>query len=160
MKIYNAIEISDLEAIINNATGIANVHTENNNILFQFKDKDQDLVGAVVYEVDQERLIAALPIQISDDYQIASLIAANNWNQQKDAHDTFSYLASIDNQPNIMLESHLLLRGGINDENIEAWVNNFIEHINFFEELVSSTLASVNKDSELLRLSNCYSILK
>ncbi|MGB5636434.1 MAG: YbjN domain-containing protein [Waterburya sp.] len=156
MKIYNAIEFSDLEAIINNATGIANVHTESNNILFQFKDKDQDIVGALVYEVDRERLIVALPIPIPDEYQIGSLIAANNWNQQKDAHDTFSYLASIDDKPKIMLESHLLLRGGISDKNIEAWINNFIEHINSFEEIVSSTLASVNKDSELLRQNKSF----
>ncbi|WP_139240490.1 hypothetical protein [Geitlerinema sp. PCC 9228] len=58
-------------------------------------------------------------------------------------------MASSDDKHYFVLESHLMLRGGVEEENIRFWLKNLIKHINPFEEQVIATLKEVGEDNNI-----------
>jgi hypothetical protein len=154
MAVYTEIGFSQLKSIIDNIPNISDIQSDGSSVTFKYKDKDQDLVGVIVNEIDDERIVGMMPMKMPDNRFLASLLAANNWNQRRDAHGTFAYLASNEDSQYIVIESHLILRGGAEEENIKSWVKNLINHINPFEEQVMSTLQQTGEDSKLLKGDN------
>jgi len=91
-----------------------------------------------------------MPLPLPEGRIIASLIATNNWNQRKDAHGTFAYMTNVNDTAYILIESHLMLHGGVEEENIKSWIGNLVNHINPFEEQIISTIKDVGEDSDLV----------
>jgi dienelactone hydrolase len=96
----------------------------------------------------------AMAVRIPDGCFIGTLIGVNNWNQSKNSHGTFAYMTQADDKTFIVIESDLMLRGGVEEENLKSWVKNLVNHINPFEELVISTIQEVGEDSELMKGDN------
>ena len=151
MVTYSEIKISQLEKLFDNIPNIFDIKTEGDTVMFKYKDKDQDTVVVLINEIDDERVIAMMPLKMPDNRLLASMLAVNNWNQRKDSHGTFAYLANIDDEPYAIIESHLMLRGGADEENIRSWAKNLVNHINPFEEQVISALEEIGEDSKLLK---------
>jgi hypothetical protein len=151
MSMYAEIDLSTLEKIVRKVPNISDITRDRNSITFIFMDKDKDNMTVLVNEIDDERIVSLMGMPIPEGHLIASLIGANNWNQRKDAHGTFAYLSNIDDTTCVFIESHLLLRGGVEEENIKLWLKNLVNHINPFEEQVISTLKETGEDSELLQ---------
>lgn len=150
-NVYSEIDLSSLETIVKSISNIFDVQKDEDSVMFKFRDKDKDNVTVIVNEVDEERLVSMLLLPIPDGRLIGSLIGVNNWNQRKDAHGTFAYMSQANDKTYIIIESHLILRGGVDEENIRSWVKNLVNHINPFEAQVISTISEVGEDSNLLK---------
>ncbi len=154
MEVISEISIAQLELVVKSISNISDVQVEGDSVLFKFKDKDSDLMLVIANEVDDEKLVAMMPLKMSENHVIGCLVSANNWNQRRDSHDTFSYMTSINNDPFIIIESHLLLRGGVTQDNVRAWIKNLINHINPFEEQILSNISEIGEDNDLLKNSS------
>jgi hypothetical protein len=149
MAMYSEITMSHLESIANSISNIFEVTRDGDRVTFRFKDKDEDSIKVLVNEIDDEHLVSLMGMSVPNGYTIASLVGVNNWNQRQDAHGTFAYVASSDDKHYFVLESHLMLRGGVEEENIRFWLKNLIKHINPFEEQVIATLKEVGEDNNI-----------
>jgi|LakMenE01Jun11ns_1017448.scaffolds.fasta_scaffold9835090_1 hypothetical protein len=160
-KLYAEIDLSSLEKIVKSISNVFDVQKDEDNVMFKFRDKDKDNVTVVLNEVDEERLVSMMALQVPDGCFIGTLIGVNNWNQSKNSHGTFAYMTQADDKTLIVIESDLILRGGVEEENLKSWVKNLVNHINPFEELVISTIQETGEDSKLLNgdSSNVWSIL-
>lgn len=153
-KLYAEIDLSSLEKIVKSISNVFDVQKDEDNVMFKFRDKDKDNVTVVLNEVDEERLVSMMAIHVSDGCFIGTLIGVNNWNQSKNSHGTFAYMTQADDKTFVIIESDLMLRGGVEEENLKSWVKNLVNHINPFEELVISTIQEVGEDSELMKGGN------
>jgi hypothetical protein len=118
---------------------------------FKFMDQDKDLVTVIVSGANSDRLSSMFGVNMPSDYFLASLMAANAWNQRKDAHGTFAYAGKVKDRPILLLESHLQLANGIELQNVKAWLENFIKNVNPFESSIASTVKDLDTDSKLLK---------
>ena len=153
-KVYAEIDLSSLEKIVKSISNVFDVQKDEDSVMFKFRDKDKDNVTVVLNEVDEERLVSVMAVRIPDGCFIGTLIGVNNWNQSKNSHGTFAYMTQADDKTFIVIESDLMLRGGVEEENLKTWVKNLVNHINPFEELVISTIQEVGEDSELMKGDN------
>lgn len=151
MTVYSEITIPQLKEIISKTPNIFDIENDEDSINFKYKDQDQDIVIVIVNEIDDERIVSMMPMNMPDNRLLACLIAANNWNQRKDAHGTFAYIANLNDKYFVIIESHLMLRGGTEEENIRLWIKNLVNHINPFEEQIISILGGIGEDSDLLK---------
>jgi hypothetical protein len=121
-------------------------------IVFEFLDQDNDLMKPYIGCSEDGLIIAALGIQMPGDKSIAATIAANEWNGEKFSRGTFSYVLGVDDEKSILaLESHLLTRGGVTEESIRAWLSNFVDHINKWEEVVIGAWREIPADAKITR---------
>jgi hypothetical protein len=151
MTIYSEITIPQLKKIISKTSNIFDIEEDTDSVNFKYKDKDQDNVLVIVSEIDDERIVSMMPMNMPDSRLLACLMAANNWNQRQDAHGTFAYIANSNDKYFVIIESHLMLRGGVEEENIRLWIKNLVNHINPFEQQIISTVAEIGEDSDLLK---------
>jgi Putative bacterial sensory transduction regulator len=151
MAMYREVTIPQLRQITSSVSAVFDVQDSGDAVICKYKDKDQDAVLVIVDELDDERVVAMMPLRVPQDRTLATLVAVNNWNQRKDAHGTFAYMANIGDDPYAIIEANLLLKGGADEDNIRSWVKNLVNHINPFEEQIISTLQEIGEDSDLLK---------
>jgi hypothetical protein len=148
----NSLSLDDLSGLVAPIAGVSDVEIHDNSVWFSYMDKDNQLVLVAVNELSQERLLAGMPILVPPTKMMGSLLASNSWNERPDAHSTFAYVTLLDEErPCVMLESHLIITGGVEEKNISAWLNNFIHHINLFESCVIPAVDSTIDDEYILR---------
>jgi hypothetical protein len=148
----NSISLDELSGLVAPLAGVSDVEIREDSVWFSYMDKDNRLVLVAINELSQERLLAGMPIFVPTTKIMGSLFASNSWNERPDAHSTFAYVTFIDEQtPCVMLESHLMITGGIDDENISAWLKNFIYHINLFESCIIPAVDATSDDEYIIR---------
>jgi len=132
--------------------GVSDVSRDTDSIRFKYRDKDGDLLTVAVMEVDKQRIVALLILQVPGNNMIANLASANEWNGESFSHGTFSYCGTgSDDKQALVLESHLLLTGGVTEENIRDWLENFTTRINRWEEVVTAKWRQIPTDTDLLK---------
>jgi Putative bacterial sensory transduction regulator len=122
-------------------------------IVFKFRDKDGDLLIVGLSELDKQRLVVRVAWKVPDNHIIAALVTVNQWNGGESfSHGTFSYWARTpDFKQGIWLESHLLLTGGVTEANIRDWLENFVGHINRWEEVVIAKWKETPADTQIIK---------
>jgi hypothetical protein len=148
------IRLPDLVPIVEDLPTAFDVDAGDDGIWFSFIDKDRDTLKVYVSQVDRERLMAIMLVIIPKTHLIAGLLAANAWNGRPDSHGTLSYMMDGEDHAFVVLESHLLLRGGVRQDNIKEWLRNFTDHINPFEEVALPIIRSTEEDNQLMKGSN------
>jgi hypothetical protein len=149
--LYTEISLRDLEAVVKTVISTSQAHIEGDSILFEYRDREQKLIVGRVSEIDSQRLRAAVVFPAPDDYALISMVVANSWNQGEATHGTFAYVAVIEEKTFLVLESHLMLRGGVRGENIRSWIANLNDHIDSFEDHVTATVQQTGNDSALIK---------
>jgi hypothetical protein len=149
VKVFASVNTPELEPIFKSAYNISDLRIDDDrDLVLRYRDKDKDLVTAFVTQFDSDRLRVMMAMNLPEDHYIAGLVAATAWNGEKFSHNTFAYVSKAGDKLVILLESHLLLRGGVTEENLRAWIENFIRSINPFETKVQEVLPSVGDDSK------------
>ncbi len=156
-KTYSSVTSVEIEQIIKSIanSNISDVSIDSDgDINFMFRDKDRDLMPILVKGGSSEQLIAIMFFPVPDDYLLSSIIATNGWNQQTETRSVFAYTIKYNEKNIVILESDLILQGGVGRENIKSWLETFISKINTFETSIISDLQSLGlKDSQLKKSS-------
>lgn len=118
---------------------------------FKFSDKDDDLITIVVSQLDEKRLVLRTGMIMPEDNTVATLVAVNAWNGEEFSHGTFSYTGGTTDKTFVVLESHLILSGGVTESNVRAWLENLIRHVNKWEKVIMEAWKGVPTDSALLK---------
>ncbi|MBI3173123.1 MAG: hypothetical protein HYZ25_05350 [Chloroflexi bacterium] len=152
-KTYSSITSIEIEKILKSITNpnISDISIDSDgDINFKFKDKDRDLMPILVKGAGSEQLIAIMFLPVPDDYLFSSIIATNSWNQRTETQSVFAYTINYNDKNIVILESDLVLRGGVGRENIKSWLETYISKINSFETNIISDMQSLDlKDSQL-----------
>lgn len=121
-------------------------------VTFQYKDKDGDNVTAVVTIEADERVTCMLPLAVPKEYFVTAMMCANVYNNQKEAHGTFAYAtADKDDDHFIVIEAHLLSRGGISEQALKHFFRNFIVHVDSYEKTVIPAISELGPDSSFIK---------
>ena len=110
---------------------------------FANKDKDGDQVTAFA-KIDE------------GEFFVTALICSNAYNASKDAHGTFSYAQNVGEKYAIVLESNLLTRGGVSEDNLKYFMRTFISHIDRWEGIILSAIKELGPDSNFLKTSGVF----
>lgn len=148
-KIYTNINAPALELILKGTCNITDLYVDDDgDLVLKYRDKDKDLLSILITQFDSDRIRAFMIMKLPESYYIAGMVAATAWNGEQLSHNTFAYVSKVGEDPVIILESHMLLRGGVTEENLKAWIDNFIRCINPFESKVLEVLPSVGDDGK------------
>jgi len=151
-KVWESRTLDQLLPSVRAVPGVSGVAYDTDVISFKYRDKDGDLLTAGITEVDEQRIEVLLVLPVPEDNVIASLVSVNEWNGAPFAHGTFSYHGTgSGGKDAVVLESHLLLIGGVTEENIRDWLANFIGQINHWEEVVLGKWRQIPNDTNLLK---------
>ena len=149
MTIYSVVSVEDLAQVVRGVPTARSVEIASDGINYNYLDKDADLMRIIMVLVDPERLTASTGMRMPPNHILAGVLAANSWNGSPDAHGTLSYLLVDDDTQFLALESHIMLRGGVDADNIEGWVRNFNDRINRFEEAATSAIRDLGSDDDV-----------
>lgn len=151
-KVWESRTLTQLLPSVRAVPGVSDVSHDSGAISFKYRDKDSDLLTVAIIEVDKQRIEVLLILPVPGNNVIASLASVNEWNGESFSHGTFSYYGkSSGNKDAVVLESHLLLTGGVTEKNIRYWLENFIGQINHWEEIVLGKWRQIPTDTDLLK---------
>ena len=121
------------------------------DVCFYFHDQDGDRLRIVVSIIDDQRVsaLAVMVLPDDDDNLIATLAAVNEWNGTARAHGTFSYALTTSGRTTAILQSDLLLAGGVHEAHVRAWLSNLVEQIDPWETVVLEKWKQVPSDTDL-----------
>ena len=150
-KTISTISPRDLKKLLQSIPAVQEVDIDtDDDLIFTFLDKDNDLMAARVVGVNTNQLTIATPFQMPEDYLFSSALAANTWNQQADIGDTYAFAVGGDEVNFVILESDLLLTGGVSSENIRNWLASFLETLDTFEDFFPAEVKELDfRDSQL-----------
>lgn len=149
--IIERLTLDRLLEIVRGTSRTRDVSRDGETITFIYRDRDgDDLPISVFQPLSDQRLSIITGFPINEDRHITSMEASNNWNGDGGRGTTSALIVGDDDEVAICLQSHLTLKGGVTEANVQAWVSNFIGCINDWESALDEAMAETPSDSELM----------
>ncbi|MFA6835906.1 MAG: hypothetical protein WCR04_05820 [Fibrobacteraceae bacterium] len=153
------IDLETLLAIVKTINLVKDAKHDEDSVSFEFSDKDGDSIPVFVKLIDEEKISVMVPIKIPESHLLSAMFAGNVYNSQPETHGMFAYASKIDeDRCCIVLETDLLIRGGVSETNVRQYLRLFVDGINRFETIMLQGIKELGPDSNFVKDSDGSSV--